>query len=147
MNSSHKEKILEIMKKNSMHAYLATCDGDQPIVRSISTIVEEDMSVWLITSCSSRKVGQIKQNPKICLAFIEQPNGEKVAHLFGQAEIVGDMEQKKRVWNLVKNYDPSQYFPDGPESKDYCVLKINIKNIEWRDSWTDKMNVYEPTSG
>jgi len=145
MNSSDKDKVLEIMKKNSMHAYLATCDGDQPIIRSISTIVEEDMSVWILTSCSSRKVGQIKQNPKICLAFIEQPNGEKVAHLFGQAEIVGDMEQKKRIWNLVKDYDPTQYFPDGPESKDYCVLKININNIEWRDGWTDKMSVYKPS--
>jgi hypothetical protein len=29
---SDSEKILDILRENALHAYLATCDGDQPTV-------------------------------------------------------------------------------------------------------------------
>jgi general stress protein 26 len=143
MNSSDKQQIVKIMKEICLHAYLATCDGDQPVVRPVSPIVEDDLSVWITTFNSSRKVKQIKQNPKVCLAFVEQPRGDKAATIIGQAEIIPDMEEKKRIWKLA-TFDLLQYFPDGPESKEYCLLKINIGKIEWRDSWTGGQKVYEP---
>ena len=131
------------MKEASLFAFLATCDSGQPRVRPVSPIVEDDMSVWVATSANSRKVKQIKQNPKISLAFVQQPRGEKAAMVIGEAEIVADMEQKKRVWGLAP-YDLSQYFPDGPESKEYCVLKINIKKIEWWEDIKAGTKTYEP---
>ena len=143
MNSSDKQKIVAIMKETCLHAYLATCDGDQPRVRPVSPIVEDDMSVWVTTFASSRKVKQIKLNPKICLAFVEQPNGEKAAIVIGEAQIVPDMEQKKRVWGLA-TFDLLQHFPQGPESDEFCILKINVKKIEWRDSWEGGTKTYEP---
>ena len=73
MNSSDSQKIVAIMKKNSLHAYLATCDCEQPWVRPVSPIVEDDMSIWVTTYSTSRKVKQIRQNPKVCIAFVEQP--------------------------------------------------------------------------
>lgn len=143
MNSSDMKKMIIIMKENSLHAYLATCDGDQPRVRPVSPIVEEDMSVWITTYSSSRKVKHIQQNPNICLAFVEQPRGDKAAILIGEAKIIQDLEEKKRVWNLA-TFDLSEHFPDGPESDEFCLLKIIIKKIEWRDSWTSKVRIYEP---
>jgi uncharacterized pyridoxamine 5'-phosphate oxidase family protein len=44
---SDKEKIVTIMKANSRHTYFATCDGDQPFVRPVSPIVEDDLSIWI----------------------------------------------------------------------------------------------------
>lgn len=143
MNSSDKEKIVGIMKETCLFAYLATCDGDQPRVRPVSPIIEDDMSVWVSTFASSRKVKQIKQNPRISLAFVQQPSGEKAATIIGEAEIVPDMEQKKRVWGLA-TFDLSQHFPKGPESEEFCLLKINIRKIEWRDSWEAGTKIYEP---
>ncbi len=143
MNLSDKEKIVAIMKETCLFAYLATCDGEQPRVRPVSPIVEDDMSVWVATSASSRKVKQIKQNPKVSLAFVQHPRGDKAATIIGEAEIVEDLEEKKRIWNLAP-YDPSQYFPEGPESKDYCVLKINVKKIEWWEDFEGGMKIYEP---
>ncbi len=143
MNISDKQKIVAIMKKNSLHAYLATCDGEQPRVRPISPIIEDDMSVWITTFCTSRKVKQIHQNPNICLTFVEQPRGDKSAIVIGEVEMIADLEEKKRVWKLA-TFDLSQFFPNGPESDEFCLLKINIKKIEWRDSWTSKARIYEP---
>ena len=144
MNSSDKQEIINIMKETCSHAYLATCDGDQPVVRPVSSIIEDNLSVWVTTFNSSRKVQQIKQNPKVCLAFVEQPSGDKAATVIGQAEIIPDMEEKKRIWGIA-SFDLLQYFPEGPETKEYCLLKINIKKIEWRDSWTGGQKIYEPS--
>ena len=142
MNPAEKEKIVAIMKNTCLHAYLATSDGDQPRVRPVSPIVEEDMSIWVTTFSTSRKIKQIKQNPKICLAFVSQPNGDKAAIVMGEAEIITDMENKKRVWNLA-SFDLFQHFPEGPESKEFCVLKIIPRQVEWRDDWS-KTNIFEP---
>ena len=143
MNSSDKQKIVAIMKETCLFAYLATCDDDQPRGRPVSPIVEDDMSVWVTTFASSRKVKQINKNPKIRLAFVQQPRGDKAVIVIGEAEVVPDMEQKKRVWGLA-TFDLSQYFPKGPESSEFCLLKINIKKIEWRDSWEGGTKIYEP---
>jgi len=144
MESSEKQKMIAIMKENSLHAYLATCDDDQPVVRSVSPIVEDDASIWVTTFCSSRKVKQIQNNPKICLAFVEQPGGDKAAVVFGEAEIVPNLEEKERVWNLA-TFDLSQHFPEGPTSKEFCLLKIIVGKIEWRDSWEGGTKIYKPT--
>jgi general stress protein 26 len=143
MNLSDEQNIVSIMKDNSLHAYLATCDGDQPRVRPVSPIVEEDMSIWITTYRTSRKVKQIRENPNICLAFVEQPNGDKAAIVIGEARIIPDIEEKKRVWNLA-NFDLSEYFPNGPASKEFCLLKIIVKRIEWRDSWIAGAKIYKP---
>lgn len=143
MNSSDRQKIVDIMKECCLFAFLATSDGNQPQVRPVSPIVEDDMSIWVATFASSRKVKQIKQNPKICLSFVQHPSGDKSAIIIGDAKVIEDMEQKRRVWNLAP-YDISQHFPEGPESKDYCVLKINPKKIEWWDSWEGGRKLYEP---
>jgi len=143
MNSSDKQKIVDIMKQTSLFAFLATSDGDQPRVRPVTPIVEDDMSIWVATSAGSRKVKQIKQNPKISLAFVQHPNGDKAATVVGEAEIIADLEQKKRIWGLAP-YDLSQFFPKGPESEDYCVLKINVSKIEWWEDFESGMKTYEP---
>ncbi|KPL01068.1 MAG: hypothetical protein AMJ91_01885 [candidate division Zixibacteria bacterium SM23_73_3] len=143
MATTDKQKIVEIMKKASNFSFFATSDGDQPRVRPVSAMVEDDMSVWVATSAASRKVQQLKKNPKVSLAFVQQPQGEKAATIIGEAEIVEDMEQKKRVWGLA-SYDPLQFWPDGPESEDYCVLRINIKQVEWWESFESGMKTYEP---
>jgi general stress protein 26 len=132
------------MKENCLHAYLATIHEDQPFVRPVSPIVEDDMIIWVTTFLSSRKVGHICNNPKICLAFVEQPQGDKAAFVFGEAFTVSDMEKKKNVWKLAR-FDLSPHFPDGPESKEFCLLKIIPKRIEWRDNWEAGNKIFELT--
>ena len=143
MNLSEEQKIVSLMKENSLHAYLATSDGDQPRVRPVSPIVEDNMAIWVTTNSTSRKVKQIGQNPRICLAFVEHPDGDKAAIVVGEAHIIPDIEEKKRVWKLA-TFDLWQHFPNGPDSDEFCLLRIVIKRIEWRDSWTGKAGIYEP---
>ncbi|MBE0431765.1 MAG: pyridoxamine 5'-phosphate oxidase family protein [Dehalococcoidia bacterium] len=131
------------MKGNCLHAYLATSDGDQPRVRPVSPIIEDDTSIWITTFSTSGKIRQIRQNPRICLAFVEQPDGDKAATVVGEAQIVPNVKEKTRIWKLA-TFDLCEHFPKGPDSEEFCLLKIAIKRIEWRDSWTAKTRIYEP---
>ena len=144
MSVSDEHKIVSIMKDNYLYANLATCDGDQPRVRTVSPIVEDDMSIWVTTRSTSRKVKQLRENPKICLAFVEPPDGDKAVTVIGEAQIIPDIEKKRRVWKLAP-FDLYEHFPDGPDSNDFCVLKVVIKRIEWREIGTGAAKIYEPT--
>jgi general stress protein 26 len=76
--------------------------------------------------------------------FVEQPSGDKAAFVFGNAEIISDLQKKKEVWKLAP-FDLSQHFPKGPESEEFCVLKILVKKIEWRESWEGGTKIYQPS--
>jgi general stress protein 26 len=143
MSVSDEQKIVSIMKDNYLHAHLATCDGDQPRVRTVSPVIENDMSIWVTTRSTSRKVKQLRQNPKICLAFVEPPDGDKAVTVIGEALIIPDMRKRRRVWKLAP-FDLYEHFPDGPDSDDFCLLKIIVKRIEWREIGTGAAKIYEP---
>jgi general stress protein 26 len=143
MTASDKQKIMEIMKKAQNFAFLATSEGSQPRVRPMATMLGDDLSIWMATSGKSRKVQQIKKNPKVSLSFVQFPEGNTSATVLGEAVIVTDMEEKQKVWRMAA-YDPAQFWPDGPETEDYCVLKINIKQVEWWESFETGMKIYEP---
>jgi len=129
-----KKKILAIMKKTCMHAFLATVDGSQPRVRSVSPIIGDDLSIWISSFINARKVKQVKRNAKVCLHFAKQPDGSMIATVNGTAKIVRNLKDKKRVWKMAK-FDLANYFPDGPSSKNFCLLRIVPKVIEWWDTW------------
>jgi general stress protein 26 len=131
------------MKGNYLYANLATCDGDQPRVRIVSPVVEDDMSIWVTTRSTSRKVKQLRDNPKVCLAFMEPPDGDKAVTIIGEAHIIPDSEKRRRVWKLAP-FNLYEHFPDGPDSADFCLLKISVRRIEWREVGTGAVNIYEP---
>jgi general stress protein 26 len=101
------------------------------------------MSIWVTTRSTSRKVKQLRENPKICLAFVELPDGDQAATVIGEARITQDIRKKRRVWKLAP-FDLYEHFPDGPDSDDFCLLKIVIKRIEWREIGIGALKVYEP---
>jgi general stress protein 26 len=141
-SAGDRKRIFAIMRKTGTHAHLATADGRQPWVRSVSPIVDQDLSIWVATFAQSRKVKQIKANPRVCLQFVSQPGGDKGAVVIGQARIARGSTERKKAWKLAP-YDLAQYFPGGPASPDYCLLRIVPGRIEWRESWTGKMKVWK----
>jgi general stress protein 26 len=143
MTSSDITRIVSIMKANCRHAYLATADGDQPWVRPVTPIVEDDMSTWVATFSTSRKVRQLEKNPNVCLSFVEHPDGNRAAVVFGQAVTEADPEQRRRVWKLAP-FDMAGYFPGGPDSKDYCLLRIVPRQVEWREDWESGSKTFVP---
>ena len=83
-------RILAILRDNREHAFLATCDGEQPDLRVMAPFVEDDLTLWFVTLPNARKVGQLKRNPRICLSFVDIPGYAREAKVFGEAVFVTD---------------------------------------------------------
>ena len=142
MAAKDEARIRRIIKETLGHAFLATVDGQQPVVRSISPILGPGLVIWIATFANSRKMKQIHKNPRVALQFTSQPDGNRLVLVLGRASIVRNMADKRRAWKLA-SYDMSQFWPEGPGAEQYCLLRIVPRRIEWREDWT-KTNIYRP---
>jgi general stress protein 26 len=134
--------LLSILRDNREHAVLATCDGGQPDVRIMAPFIEDDLTLWLVTGRDSRKMVQLKANPRLGLLFVDIPGYAREAKISGEAVFIDDPAEKRRVWDLFT--DLERYFPGGPDSPEYCVLRVAVTRIDWRDSPSGKIRVYTP---
>ncbi len=122
------EKVHEVARKVTW-AYLATASRDQPKVRVVHPAFE-GRRLWVATGRSSAKARQIEQNPKVELFF---QIGSDFAHLTvtGRARFVDDPAEKKRVWEgKLFDYELAQFWPEGPQSKDFGLLLITPRRVE-----------------
>ena len=135
-------RILAILRDNREHAFLATCDGGQPDLRVMAPFVEDDLAVWFVTLPNARKVGQLKRNPRLCLSFVDIPGYAREAKVFGEAVFVTDPEAKRHVWSL--GTELPRYFPGGPDSPEFTVVRVAISRIEWRDGPGGERRMFVP---
>jgi general stress protein 26 len=110
-------------------AYLATANGDQPKVRVVHPAIEGER-VWIATGSSSAKARHIHKNPRVELFYQIGPD---MIHLTitGRARFVEEIGEKKRVWNgKVFDYELGQFWPEGPESKEFALMLIEPERVE-----------------
>jgi len=114
------------------YASLATCEGDQPRVRPVSVFSCDDGSFLVATVTKTRKVEQLKNNPKVELCFVDDRHRQ--VRIQGRAELVESIEEKGR---LMKQYLSaamwSQYFK-GPDDPLFALYRIRPEHMEWMDS-------------
>lgn len=92
--------------------------------------VEFDGDVWFFSSADSRKVRDIKSNPRVHLSYID-PGSWRFVSVSGKARIVRDVEKKRELW--MKELE--QWFEDGPESSAVVLIKVTPNAISY---WTKR---------
>jgi len=75
-------------------------------------------TIWLTTNASSRKVGQIQNDPRACIYFADNARF-KGLRLIGNAEILLDPVSKRQQWQPWFG----QYYK-GPEDPDYALVRF-----------------------
>ncbi|MBN1195141.1 MAG: pyridoxamine 5'-phosphate oxidase family protein [Methanomicrobiaceae archaeon] len=130
------EKILQVM--GGVHvAAVATVDEGMPAVRFMSLEGYDDMRLVGATMKSSRKVGQIRENPNVALSIWSCGEyTDPYVVIRATAAVQDDPATKKKYWNPMKE----AYFqtPDNPE---YVVVTFTPKTIEYTDM--NGMEVWE----
>ncbi|MBZ9571345.1 pyridoxamine 5'-phosphate oxidase family protein [Methanobrevibacter sp. TMH8] len=78
-------------------AWLATSDKDQPHVRAMGMWFAAETGFYFQASTVKELVNQIKENPKIEIAFFRPDEGTgKMLRVEGKAEIIKDIGMKKK---------------------------------------------------
>lgn len=115
-------KLKETAKKvidNSLSCTLITIDEEgAPRARAMDGFpVEDDFTIWFGTKSNTRKVDQIKNDPRVTLYYLSQDNSGYVV-ISGEAELVDDPEMKEKYWK--KEWE--QFYSE--KDKDYLLIKV-----------------------
>jgi len=84
---------------------------------------EDDFTIWFGTNTKSRKVKQIKNNPRVTLYYFDKPSSSYVT-IHGKAVIVDGAKEKKQYWKK----EWSAFYPDYPQG--YALIKVTPEWME-----------------
>jgi general stress protein 26 len=114
--------------KETQFVALATIDGIQPRVRPM-TLINLDRRFWMVTSTSSSKVMQIKQNSNVEFTYQFNENSEDCCiRILGKAKIIKDKKIKTSIAKRI--YFFNNYW-SGPEDPDYTLLEILPDELQY----------------
>ena len=118
------EAAKEIMTSAGNCALITIDDEGVPRVRAMDPFTpEEDLTVWFGTNSKSRKVDQIKKDPRVTLYYLDKDaSGYVIIH--GVARLVNDQEEKEKRWKT----DWEAFYPDKTE--DYLLIEVSPSWIE-----------------
>ena len=95
-------------------AHVATVGADgEPDVVPVHPCWEGD-TLWFMGGLGSVKARNVARNDKVALHWQVTETGDG-AELWGTAEVFGDVETKRRLWEGVFDYDLSAFSPGGPD--------------------------------
>jgi len=107
---------------------LATTDGIRPRVRPV-TLIYLDRRFWVLTSSSSNKVIQIKQNANVEFSYQFSENSEDYCiRILGKAKIIEDETTKTSIAKRIRFF---YNYWSSPEDPDYTLLEILPDEIQY----------------
>lgn len=104
---------------------LVTIDSlGQPQIRTMNPFpVKDDFVIWFATSRTSRKVREIKKNPKVCVYFANHLTAKGYVNINGSASVIDNRElliqMKRDYWNGIQGWQDK-----------FVLIKIIPKSIE-----------------
>jgi len=84
---------------------------------------ESNFTVWFATNPKSRKVDQIKNDPKVTLYYFD-PNTSAYVMIHGIAKLVDDLKEKEERWKDGWEL----FYPEKPEG--YLLIKVSPEWME-----------------
>ena len=114
----------EIMTAAGTCALITLDKEGRPRVRVMDPFIpESDFTIWFGTNPKSRKVDQIKKNPKVTLYYLDSDaSGYVMIH--GIAQLINGKKEKEKYWkDAWKNF-----YPNKPE--DYLLIKVSPEWME-----------------
>jgi general stress protein 26 len=114
----------EIIKETTYCA-LATIDSTgQPHIRTMNPFpANNELITWFATSRTSRKVREIKNNPKVCVYYANHISAKGYVAITGIGEVIDDKEllikMKREYWNGIPNWQNT-----------FVLIKITPKAME-----------------
>ena len=96
--------------KGTVYCALVTIDSaGQPQIRTMNPFPANDKLItWFATSRSSRKVREIRNNPKVCVYYADHMTAKGYVNITGIAEVIDDKEllikMKRDYWENIPDW-------------------------------------------
>jgi general stress protein 26 len=96
--------------------------------------VDEEGNLWFISSASSHKNYEIKDDENVQLVFSD-PSDSHFLSIYGTAAIYRDPDKIKALWTPIAN----AWFEEGKNDPDLTVLKVDPAEAYYWDTPNGKM--------
>ena len=130
MAESREHHLLETARttiKNAEYGFFVTAgESGPPNARLMQPYEpEKDLTIWLGASPRARKIRDLERDNRATLTFFD-PTETGYVTLQGTAEVSTDLNLRKKHWRVYWN----DFYPGGPESDDYVLIKFTPNRIE-----------------
>lgn len=124
----------EIIKETTYCALITLDAEGQPQVRTMNPFPANDEFVtWFATARKSRKVMEIKNNPRVSVYYADHVNAKGYVAITGTAEVIDDkallLKMKRDYWEGIKGWqDHFVLIRIVPKSMDVINYKRHVTN-------------------
>jgi general stress protein 26 len=133
----------EIITAARFCALITQDSSGRPQVRTVDPFSpDENMVIWLATNPRTRKVAQIRRNPRVTLYYID-PEAQAYVTISGIARLVNDPKEKAKRWKD----EWKVFYPD--RDKDYLLIVVKPEKLEVinvKKGITGDPNTWKPPS-
>ena len=114
----------EIISETTYCALITIDSTGQPQARTMNPYPANDEFItWFATSRTSRKVREIRNNPKVCVYYADHVSAKGYVNITGIAEVLDDKEllikMKRDYWKSIPNWQDI-----------FVLIKITPKTLE-----------------
>lgn len=122
--------------KHCRFAMMVTVEGDGALRSRPMTTVQKDFdgTLWFFAPTDSAAVTAIHSYPEVCLAYADSKDADFVS-VSGNGSIESDSAIKQKLWNPMLQ----AWFPQGPQSSDVVLIRIDANHAEYWDSNSNKL--------
>jgi general stress protein 26 len=124
----------EIIKATTYCALTTVDSTGQPQMRTMNPFPANDEFItWFATSRSSRKVREIRNNPKVCVYYADHVSAKGYVSITGTATIIDDkdllVKMKRDYWSGIPNWqDIFVLIKIVPKTMDVINYKHGLNN-------------------
>lgn len=124
LNVKLKNGAREIMISAGICTLITLDENGEARARAMDSFLpENDFTVWFGTNVNSRKVEQIKNDPRVTLYYLDS-DGSGYVVIQGIAELISDSQTKEKWWKE----EWEAFYPNIKE--DYILIKVMPKSME-----------------
>ena len=130
------EKLRDMIKDIDFCMLTTIDENGDPHSRPMSSNgqIDPDGDLWFFTGLSSHKVNEIANSPKVNVSFAD-PKNQRYISITGRAQLVRDRNKIEELWKPEFKI----WFPDGVDTPDIALLKVNVEKAEYWDSPSSKI--------
>ncbi len=130
----------EIMTAQQYCALITLDEEGRPVARTMNPFPpEDDMTVWIATSTLTRKVQQIRHDPRVTLYYADHSKATGFVAISGHAVLVDDraemIKRKRAYWDQAfpgfKNLVLIKVIPERMDVLNYKAGALNDP-VTWR---------------
>lgn len=109
---------------------LASVDDDQPCIRPVSPLRNDDFVIWIASLASSQKTGEIEANPKVELCYMNEQHDQ--VRITGIAHTITDVDVKKARWDESPLLQ--QFLPDVNDPE-FVLYRVEPTRVRYMKEW------------